>query len=369
MRLAPIDCDIHPSVAHANALRPYLSQAQRERLEYLGITGKPPELNYFPPGRARHFTNPIREDCRPPGGGPPASDLDFMREQYLDPQNIAAAILIPLQAAVVDSWTYADEAAWYVSAFNDLYCEEWLSRDPRFNLDMVVAPQDPALAVKEIERVGPRPGVCAVWLPMIDRLFGDRSFHPIYAAAQEQGLPIMVHTMSSDDIVGTPTRAGGLPVHYAERYATINQFAMSNLTSLIFEGTFERFPRLKFVFVEFGWTWVPFLLWRMDAVWKAARRHHPWMTKSPTDYVLEHVRFTSEPMLECPPQHLQQQMQMAHAAELLLYASDYPHWDSEEPWVAFKGIDDDTRRRIYRDNALSFFGDRLRVTEPAEVAA
>lgn len=368
MDLGIIDCDVHPIIAHNDALAPYLSKARRERLAYLGIDGVPPQLNHFPPGRARHFTNPIREDCRPPSGAPPGSDLEFMRERFLDPQGIAAAVLVPLQAGTVDSWTYADEAAWYVSAFNDLWCEEWLSRDERLNLDMVVSPHDIDLAVKEIERVGPRPGVCAVWLPTTDRMLGHRSYHPIYEIAQDLGLPIMIHTMSADDIVGTGTRSGGQPNHYAERYTTLGQFAMSHVTSLVFEGTFERFPRLRFVFVEYGWTWLPYLLWRMDAVWKAARRQHPWMTKSPTDYVLDHVRFTSEPMLECPPTVLAEYLEMARAADVLLYASDYPHWDSEEPWVAFKGVDAATRRRIFRDNALELFGPRLRTIEPAALA-
>ena len=134
--------------------------------------------------------------------------------------------------------------------------------------------------------------------------------------------------------------------------------------SLIFEGVFERYPRLKFVFVEFGWTWVASLLWRMDAVWKAARRHHPWMTKSPTEYVLEHVRFTTEPALECPAEWLDDAIAMANGSQTLMYSSDYPHWDSEEPWVAFKHIDDGLRRKIFRDNALDFLGERLRIVDP-----
>lgn len=369
MEIAPIDCDFHPTVADTGALDPYLTRAQRARLEWLGVSGVQPEINYRAPGRAQHFTDPIRRDCVPPGGGPPASDLDFVREHYLDRHDIAASVMIPLQPAQVDFWTYADEAAWYVSAFNDLFCEQWLDREPRLNLNMVVSPHDPDLAVKEIRRVGPRDGVAAVWLPMTDRLFGHRSHHPVYEAAQELDLPIMVHTMSSDDFVGTATRAGGQPNHYAERYTTLNEFAMSHVCSLIFEGTFERYPRLRFVFVEFGWTWVASLMWRMDAVYKAARRHHPWMTKSPTEYVLEHIRFTSEPMLECPPHWVDDQLAMMQADRTLLYSSDYPHWDSEEPWVSFKGIDGDLRRRIFRENALELFGDRLRVVDPAPAVA
>ena len=368
MDFGVIDCDFHPAVNDGvKALDPYLTAAQRDRLAWLGIgasSDEIPVLNYRPPGRAHHFTEAIRQDCVPPNGGLPASDIDFIRSHHLDPHGIAATVMIPIQAAIVDSWTYADEAAWFVSAFNDLFCEQWLEREPRFNLDMVVSPLDTDLAVKEIRRVGPRPGVTAVFVPMVDRLFGHRSFYPIYEAALEHDLPIMVHPMSSNDIYGTAMTAGGVPNHYAERYTLLNEFAMSHLSSLIFEGVFERYPRLKFVFVEFGWTWVASLLWRMDAVWKAARRHHPWMTKSPTEYVLEHVRFTTEPALECPAEWLDDAIAMANGSQTLMYSSDYPHWDSEEPWVAFKHIDDGLRRKIFRDNALDFLGERLRLVDP-----
>jgi predicted TIM-barrel fold metal-dependent hydrolase len=365
-----IDCDFHPSLpAGADAIFPYLTRGQRERLEWLGISGSMPQINFRMPGRAQHFTNPIREDCVAPTGGAPASNLDFVRSHYLDPHQIAASVLIPLQPAQVDFWTYPDEAAWFVSAFNDYFLDHWLANEPRFNLDMVVSPHDPALAVKEIERIGGRPGVAAVFLPMTDRLFGHRSWFPIYEAAQEQGLPIMVHVMSSNDFFGTGTSAGGTPNHYAERYATLNQPAMTNISSLVFEGVFERYPELKFIFVEFGWSWLSALLWRMDATWKAARRHHPWMRKSPTEYVLSNIRLTSEPMLECPQRWLDDAIAMAHGSQTMLYSSDYPHWDSEEPLVAFKGIDDDVRRRIYRENALEVFGERLRVVDPVLAAA
>ena len=363
-----IDCDFHPAVESGAALAPYLTAAQKDRLAWLGVGDDVPVLNYRPPGRSHHFTNPIRQDCVPPGGGEPGSDIDHIRRQHLDPNGVAAVILIPIQPAVVDAWTYADEAAWFVSAFNDHFCDHWLSVEPRFNLDMLVSPLDPELAAKEIRRVGPRDGVVGVWLPMTDRLFGHRSHYPIYEAAVEHDLALMIHPMSADDVIGTATRAGGVPTHYAERYALQSEFVMSHLASLIFEGVFERYPQLKFVFVEFGWPWLASFLWRMDATYKAARRHHPWMRKSPTEYVLEHVRFTTEPALEVPVDWMNKALEMVHGSQTLLYSSDYPHWDSEEPDVPFRTVDEAMRQRIFRDNALEFLGGRLRVVDPAVVA-
>ncbi len=369
MDFGVIDCDFHPAVNDGvKALDPYLTAAQRDRLAWLGIgasSDEIPVLNYRPPGRAHHFTEAIRQDCVPPNGGLPASDIDFIRSHHLDPHGIAATVLIPIQAAIVDFWTYADEAAWFVSAFNDLFCEQWLASEPRFNLDMVVSPLDTDLAVKEIRRVGPRPGVAAVFAAD-DRpplrpplLLSDLRGGPGARPADHGASDVVERLLRHRDDRRRRSEPLRRAVHAPERVRDVE-----HLSSLIFEGVFERYPRLKFVFVEFGWTWIASLLWRMDAVWKAARRHHPWMTKSPTEYVLEHVRITTEPALECPAEWLDDAIAMANGSQTLLYSSDYPHWDSEEPWVAFKHIDDGLRRRIFRDNALDFLGERLRIVDP-----
>jgi predicted TIM-barrel fold metal-dependent hydrolase len=201
-------------------------------------------------------------------------------------------------------------------------------------------------------------------MPWGNYLYGHRYYFPIYEVAQELGLTIVSHPLSADDFYGTPSRAGGHANSWAERYILLGEFAMSHLASLIFEGVFERFPRLRFTFLEYAWTWLPHMLWRMDATWKAARRDHPWMRKSPTEYVLESVRFGSEPTLETPKEHLNTMIELCHAETTLVFASDYPHWDSEEPRLVFGHVDDELKRRIFRDNAKEFFGPRLRVAAP-----
>jgi predicted TIM-barrel fold metal-dependent hydrolase len=362
-----IDADFHPTIANIRSvLTEHLSRTQMTRLDWIGAADGLFGSAYRMPGRPHHFTDASRADLLPPSGGPIASDVDFIRATYLQPQNIDTAILIPLDSALVDRWTYTEESAWFVSAVNDHLLEHWVGEEPRFRLDMVVTPLAIDLAVAEIHRIGANPGVSAIYLPMQNTLFGDRRFFPIWEAACEYDLPIMVHPMSADAIVGGPVRAGGTTKHHAENYVTLCEFAMSHMASMIFDGVFERYPRLKFVFVEFGWSWLPSLLWRMDATWKAARHHHPFMRKSPSDYVRDHIRFTSQPALEVPNEHMKTVLKMMNAEHLLLFSSDYPHWDSEAPWLPFKNIDEHTRQRIFHDNAAEFFGPRI--PAPAAVA-
>ena len=72
-----------------------------------------------------------------------------------------------------------------------------------------------------------------------------------------------------------------------------------HFVSILCHGIFERFPDTKVMMVEGGL--VPFvgLMWRLDTNWKACRSEIPWCRKPPSEYVWEHVKFSSQP-LETP---------------------------------------------------------------------
>jgi predicted TIM-barrel fold metal-dependent hydrolase len=300
---------------------------------------------------------PSRLDEIPPSGGLPGSDVQFTIARHLERHKVGLALLLPTQPLIVGTWVNADEAAMIARGFNDCFIEHWLRRDPRFRLAIVVSPLHPELAAKEIRRVGQTDGVIAVMIPLVNTLLGDNHFHPIYEAAEELDLPVLTHPIGSEaDFHGGPVFAGGIPGGHAEKYCMYSQLAMSHTVNLIFQGTFERFPRLRIVFIEYGWTWVAPLLWRMDAAWKAGRRLTPWVRKAPSQYVRDHIRFTTQPALE-PPNHefIEQILTMMDAEHDLLFSTDYPHWDSDDPDFVFRTVRDDLRRRIYRENALETF--------------
>jgi predicted TIM-barrel fold metal-dependent hydrolase len=338
-----------------------MAAGMRQRLEPV----KDAAYSSLAPGRGPHFVGDAnatasRADAIPPSGGPPCSDPAFVGTDLLDKNNIDVAILLPVQPAKTDRWTDPDEAAAVCAAYNRYMVDHWLSADSRFRLGMVVSGLDPDKAAHEIQAFGNTPGVVGVWLPVNNTLFGSRYYHPIYKAAQDLGLPIVMHpTGTEGDYIGGPQFAGGATSSRAGKYSLGSELAMSNLVSLIFQGTFEQFPELKVTVTEFGWSWVPSLLWRMDETWKSARVLHPWMRRSPTEYVLDHVRFTTQPVIEIPKSHVPEFLEMVHASEILLFASDYPHWDSDEPRSVFKTVAAPVRERIFYRNALEWFGERL----------
>jgi predicted TIM-barrel fold metal-dependent hydrolase len=190
---------------------------------------------------------------------------------------------------------------------------------------------------------------------------GQRRYYPIYEAAAEMRLPVTIHPNSSEGIFATsPSLAGGAPTYYVEWHTALSQVFQANVISLVCSGVFERFPALKVVITEGGFAWLPDVLWRLDKNVKGLRDEVPWIRRLPSEYVFEHVRFTSQPLPEPRRrEHLHALCDMARADTTLMFSSDYPHWDFDDPTSALKGLPADIRQRVRVDNAKETYGDRL----------
>jgi predicted TIM-barrel fold metal-dependent hydrolase len=120
---------------------------------------------------------------------------------------------------------------------------------------------------------------------------------------------------------------------------------------------FDRFPTLKIVIQEGGWSWVPSFCWRFDRAWRQLRSEIPSLERAPSEYIKEHFWYTTQPIEE-PKQieHLLEAIDMFGMPDRLLYSSDYPHWDFDAPDVAIPAyFSDDLRRKIMADNALALY--------------
>jgi predicted TIM-barrel fold metal-dependent hydrolase len=138
----------------------------------------------------------------------------------------------------------------------------------------------------------------------------------------------------------------------------------SQLTSLVSEGTFVELPDLRVTMVEGGWTWLPSLMWRLDKNWKGLRREIPWATQPPSEYIRQHVRFTTQP-LDAPanPRFLRQIVDQLGSDELLMYATDYPHWHADDDGHDGKAmptglpieLSEERTRKILSENARAWY--------------
>lgn len=131
---------------------------------------------------------------------------------------------------------------------------------------------------------------------------------------------------------------------------------MAHINSLVCEGVFEKFPGLKFVAIEGGIAWLPHLMWRMDKNYKALRSTTPWLKKLPSEYIREHVRLTTQPIEEPEDhQHLLQIFEMIDAKNIVMFSSDYPHWDYDNPKMALPPLKGELKEGILWRNAARLY--------------
>ena len=90
-RLRIVDCDIHPSLHAKSDLNPFMAKRWQEHLKTFGDHLRTPYMGTTPYPRSAPLL--ARRDAWPPTGGPPGSDLDFMRRQYLDPLDVEFGVL------------------------------------------------------------------------------------------------------------------------------------------------------------------------------------------------------------------------------------------------------------------------------------
>ena len=113
----------------------------------------------------------------------------------------------------------ADFATAIAAAYNDWLTHTWLGEwnaDGRFKGSMMIAPQDPEAAAREIDRSAGHPHIVQVMFASATTApMGQKQFHPIYEAAERNGLPVAIHPgVEGRSITGPAHRRGlGLQVH------------------------------------------------------------------------------------------------------------------------------------------------------------
>jgi predicted TIM-barrel fold metal-dependent hydrolase len=339
-----IDADVHNSISD---LSPYLPEVWRDRWKKYGKgVGK------------IHFDNPrgvTRHDATPPDGGAPASDPVFLIADHLDRHAIDYAILTG--PGVLSLGPDPDYSNAICRAYNDYMIDRWLPVSARFKGSVLINPDDPPAAVAEIRRVGVHSDMVQVLMSGTSRApYGQRQYHPIYEAASELGLPIAMHPGTEGSGLAWPPTPVGYPTRYMEWHNILPLTYMAQVNSFVCEGVFERFPSLKGVVIEGGVAWLAHLMWRMDKNFKALRDTAPWLTRLPSDYVKDHIRLTTQPIEEPEnPDHFAQVLDMISAERTLMFSSDYPHWDADNPTLMFRRVESSLRERIFARTAADIY--------------
>ena len=140
----------------------------------------------------------------------------------------------------------------------------------------------------------------------------------------------------------------------AHPYGILRQF-----TSMMYEGVFEKFPTVRFAFLESGVTWVPWWLDRLDEEYNdRGAVDAPLLTKRPSEYVHQggNIFFSGE-----AEERLLGAAMNLIGNDIVMYASDYPHWDHEYPSSLHKlqartDLTPEQRYGVLRGGAERFYG-------------
>jgi predicted TIM-barrel fold metal-dependent hydrolase len=350
-RVGIIDGDMHPALRSLADLRPYMPACWWEVLATYGSRRRHGMIGLEP--YPKSAPRACRRDAWPADGGPPGSDLALIRAQYLDAYGIDYAVM-GLLGGTGQGETNLGLASAMASAANDWQRERLTRPEPRLRAGLVVPADDAAAAVREIERCAPDPAFAQVFmLTRNTEPAGSRRYWPVYEAAASHGLPVAFHVFGAS---GHPYTGVGWPSYYVEEAAGHSTSCQTVVTSLVVEGVFERIPALKAVLVEGGFAWLPALVWRLDKLYGRLKSEVPHLRRLPSEVIRQHVWVTTQPMEE--PADRSQLLDMMEwiGWDRLLFASDYPHWDFDDPVHAFpKAVPRERVRQIMSANGRAVY--------------
>ncbi len=313
-----------------------------------------------------------------------------LRLECMDTDGIGVAVLYPTQFLAIQAWPDLDYAVRSCRAYNDWLSDHCAQSGGRLFGVAVLPQQDPEASAAELRRVADlpamvggflRPNPTAGW-----KHFHDEVYDPIWQAARDTDLALGFHPYLDAMLPGaaeglrigklgmdTPLRATmpdevgsaipGLPTgmdNMAFSQAIANPVdMMTTITFMTMGGVCERFPGVRFVFLEANGGWIVPWLERLD--------HHahefPWdmpnLSMTPSAYFRRQCYISFD--VDEAALNLAATSPLC-GADRIVWASDFPHPDAKYPGVtealndATATLDDAARALIAGGNALHLYG-------------
>jgi len=357
--------------------------------------------------------------------------MEHMDREGIDHQVVYGSIVLAFNSLIDTDLSVA-----LCRAYNDYIHADTAPHAGRLHPVAILPLKDPTEAVSEMRRCVEDLGMVSACVPpnlpqphpaapdrypdvRVPKHLSHPDFHPVYAAAQDLGVSISIH--------GAPgTQLAGGTSDCLETFTLVHVFANRSMqqmavAQLIFDGVLEKFPELRFGFLEAGVGWVPDFFFNLHEHWEkrienfdpsveprpmeflreflrerrggdgalwsrarnllgalfqrsdqeaspeeieAFRNEHPALRRDPLEYLGRgQLFFTFEPDDPAPSW-------LPHALgdvgrRVCGMAVDYGHWDATlvdcVDLVARRpGVDGDYAARLLSQNSLDFYGERLR---------
>lgn len=297
------------------------------------------------------------------------------RLKDMDREGIDVAVIFGTQIALTVNGLMDKGLAGAICRAVNEWMLEYCSADPRRLRAVGLIPcQDPPEAVRELRYLAEH-GATTAMLPtnVYGRNMGDPMFDPIYAAAQDLGMPLSVHPQTGHD--GVPGVSGvmgaGSRRFYKYVYVHMTAFPfelMIAMMHMLGEGVFDRHPRLKVAYMEGGAGWLPFWMERLDEHVEKLAPQMPELGRKPSEIIR-----SDRIALSCESEETGLDRVLdASGPATVLYASDYCHWDCHFPYsvkdiVSGGDLSFAQKEQVLSGNAAAFF-DLKDLPEPGALA-
>jgi len=286
--------------------------------------------------------------------------------EFLDRAGIEGTVLFSTGGLGFGQLREPQWASALANAYNTWLYEKFLKVTPRLHGMALLPVQNVPDAVNELRRCVNELGmVGALLVAGHRRPLGDSYYYPIYEAAQELETVLAVHAGGPGNRLDQFDRA------IEARCLGHPTSQMIELTSLMFSGVFDRFPRLRFAFYEAGVAWAMFLIERIQEAYEQWGVQAPDLKLAPKEHLTSgRIYFHAELDEEILPYAVQQL-----GDEVLLYASDYPHLapvkilHTLEQFKQRRDISDESKARILGQNARRLYRLPAAAPQPTMAAA
>jgi predicted TIM-barrel fold metal-dependent hydrolase len=241
--------------------------------------------------------------------------------------------------------------------YNNWLYDRYCRVDARLKGVALLPVHNPQEAASELRRAVQQFGMVAGLLPAVTKLnkgYGHEDFYPIYQEAQALNVPLAVHGAVSS----------GLGFDFLQTMSMIHTLEhpiaqMIQLTSVVLDGVFDRFPKLRIGFLEAGAGWIPYMMDRLDEKdhIDRKRKHFP-LSKKPSDYFKSGNIYitceTDEKTLDVVIREM--------GEDFMMYPTDFPHEreagvfakDIPEFWER-NDLSEQVKRKVFSENAKRFY--------------
>jgi predicted TIM-barrel fold metal-dependent hydrolase len=345
--------DVVPYIDDADGVRNIIAKAERPMADVFSRTHAQPTVT---PGAERPDTDSVATKALSA-----TRDLDAKLADCRE-FGIEYAVVTPTLHTLINTVENTRCAVALANAYNSWILDQRLDEYDALKATVVVPPQMPDKAAEEIDDRADERDMVGVMLPSSGLLppAGHRWYDPIYEAAEDHDLPVVMHGANSAFQHSFPTQRRWNETKLENHVITHPFGHMWNVTTMMAQGVPARFPGLEFVLQEAGIGWIPYMMWRLDDEYMARPHEAPFLEQLPSEYMRERFYYSTQPLGHTArhPEHLARMVEMI-GPESVMYSSDIPHHDFDPPEELFDRIrphvDDETLNDVMGATALDLF--------------